>query len=526
MIIGFENVEGGAKINADICIVGAGAAGITIARALSGTGLRVCLLESGGLDFDDATQALYSGEEVGHQELFTLTSGRLRYFGGSTNHWGGWCGPLTELDFQPRDWIPHSGWPLRRSDLDPYYARAHEVCELGPYIYDPPKLERPELPLPKFDRSKLSTRFWRYSTPTRFGQRYRDELKNSDAVQVYLHANLLELTLKSNGNEIGHAVIGSLSGRRAVVNARVFVLACGGIENARILLLQNHQRAQGLGNEHDLVGRFYTTHPHIDSARALPIEPQRFADTFVRYRTPNDIRVQAGVCVSDEAQRREGILNSSVTMEAMRDLNTGYLALKGIVSDIGEGKWPDEFMEKLGTVINDFGGTVNDVYDRLTGDQYEAPVLAMMVFTRSEQAPNRDSRVFLGSERDVFGQRRITRDWRLSRLDKETIQVGHRMLGEELGRLNLGRLRLNDWLVTDDAYFPDDTGSYGHHLGTTRMADSPREGVVNADCRVHSVANLFIAGSSVFPTGGYMNPTLTIVAFALRLADHLTKEFS
>ena len=525
MILDFNEVENGVNITADICIIGAGAAGITIARSLIGTGLKVCLVESGGLEANAETQALYTGEDIGRPDRFTLDVSRLRFFGGTTNHWGGWCGPLDELDFTARDWVPFSGWPITRRDLDPYYARAHEICLLDDYTYDPDKLGLPDTPLPKFHIDKLTTRFWRYSEPALFNRHYQDELKNADELTVYLNANLLELTLAKNGNGISQALLSSLSGRRATVSAKIFVLACGGIENARLLLLQNKQRQHGLCNENDLVGRFYITHFHIVSAQIIANDPERLGVIFSRYRK-NGTHVRPAVCLSEKAQVEHKVLNFGVSIERALDPDSGFLALRDIREELSEGEWPEDFPEKLWTVISDLPDTVGDLYDHFAGNPYRGKVNRIDVTSHGEQAPNRDSRILLSDKRDIFGQRKVQRNWQITGLDEQTIRIGHKFLGEELGRLNLGRLQLHDWLLEENAAIPDEATSFAHHIGTTRMSDDPRQGVVNADCRAHSVSNLYIAGSSVYPTAGFMNPTLTIVALAIRLADHLKNRFA
>jgi hypothetical protein len=187
-------------IECDLCIVGGGAAGITLARSFIGKALRVCLLESGGLEIEEEIQALYRGKNLG-LPYFDLDTCRLRFFGGSTNHWAGRCRPLDELDFAPRPWVRLSGWPISRADLEPFYRQAQELCQLGAYDYTPePWLDPGQQVLP-FDPAILLSRVWQFSPPTAFGEVYRAELESAVNVDVLLHASVVDITTSESGAE-------------------------------------------------------------------------------------------------------------------------------------------------------------------------------------------------------------------------------------------------------------------------------------------------------------------------------------
>jgi len=227
-----REVEDGAIIEGDICIVGAGAAGITLALGLLDGGRRIVLLESGGFDYDHDTQALYQGVNLG-LPYYDLDVCRLRYFGGTTNHWEGRCRPLDPIDFEARPWVPHSGWPITKATLDPFYARAHEICQLGPYRYDPADWLQPGESALAFDPARITTNLWQFSPPTRFGETYRQALAMAPDVEVLLHADVVDIATNEAGAEVDRLQVATLSGRRFGVRARAYVLACGGIENAR-----------------------------------------------------------------------------------------------------------------------------------------------------------------------------------------------------------------------------------------------------------------------------------------------------
>lgn len=489
MFLDARSEASGQRIECDVCIVGAGAAGITLARALDGGALSVCLLESGGPEPDPATQDLYRGQSVGLRPAAYLRNSRLRYFGGSTNHWTGLCAPLDPIDFESRAWVPHSGWPIAREVLDPYYAAAQRVCELGEYDYRIETWRGDASPVPVFSTGRIVTRMWQYSPPTRFGLRYREELARSRSVKVYEYANAVHIRAGANATRIERLEVATLSGRRFSVSARAYVLAAGAIENARLLLASDDVARQGLGNERGLVGRYFAD--HVESFLAASAQ---FRDrAIVLAGAPQkrgEIHYQTNVGPHRDVQAGEGLLNGSLAViprDGKLRVAPGIASLTNAMADGGAS-----------------GGT---------------PAL---IYARMEQAPNPDSRVFLGDTRDALGVRQIVLDWRTTDQDVASLRRTLEILAEELGATGRGRLRIADWIADPRAQFRDAEIHGGqHHMGTTRMGDDPAKSVVDRDVKLHGIANLFIAGSAVFPTVGWANPTLTIVALALRLADRL-----
>lgn len=535
MFIDFRDVAPDTEIESDVCILGAGAAGITLACSLGRVGREVVLIESGGLQLEASTQELYARRSIGQHDPSPRTSCRLRYFGGSTNCWTGLCGPLDPQDFEVRPWVPHSGWPIGRPELDPYYVRAHAWTELGPFAYDTADWTTAERRFHDLLPSKLKHCFWQLSPPTRFGQVYRDELAAAENVRVYLFANAVELELESGAQAVRQVHLRTLAGGRGTVRARRFVLALGGIENARLLLASDGVQGTGVGNGRDLVGRFFMEHPHTPCGHVLPRDPEALVfPAFVGSRTADQpvvtdfrqdgVHVRAGLTSSPLAQRRERILNAAIGLR-VEPRFTGFDALRSVTDDLRQGRWPDSFARNVWLMIREFDETARGVWSRLARREYRPP-RGITLYSMLEQAPNPESRITLDRERDALGVRRVKLDWRLSPVDKRTLLRTLMLVGEEIGRLGLGRVRIFDWLLDgDDTAWPSDNLRGGcHHMGTTRMASDPSRGVVDANCRVHGIANLYIAGSSVFPTGGFMNPTLTIVALTLRLADHLSTD--
>jgi choline dehydrogenase-like flavoprotein len=512
-------------VEADVAIIGAGAAGITIARELAGTSVNVCLLESGNFDFDPETQSLYKGEIAGRW-YFPLDASRLRYFGGSTNHWGGWCRPLAPIDFEARDWLPYSGWPITREELDPYYERAQPITETGPYRYDSVEFwekQTGQSVLP-FRGGTITTRFFQYSPPTRFGTRYRDDIAGAANIRALLHANVTEIEAGEQASTVTGLSVRSIGGSPFTVRARLYVLAAGGIENARILLLSRSVQPSGLGNTHDLVGRFFMEHPHLPMAATLMTSrPSAYSSLYTRHLIRAGTTVHATLVPTEDFMRRERLLNAGFTVGVMRGYTAGELAQPPGDDDFNG--WDVLQLERDLAPVDDVPGRVDE--EARSGDDDWPPAgmeaARMALGGACEQAPNPESRVMLSTERDALGLDRAKLDWRLTETDKLSLNRVIDAIGREVGMLGVGRLRPS---LSNDGVWPERVEGGNHHMGTTRMSDQPTSGVVDRNCRVHGIANLYIAGSSVFPTCGASNPTLTIVALALRLADRIKAQLS
>jgi choline dehydrogenase-like flavoprotein len=488
-----RGVAAGSEVACEVCIVGAGAAGIAIARELTGSDARVVLLESGGFHTDARTQRLYEGDVVGHSYA-ALAEARVRAFGGSTGHWQGWCRPLDDADFAERRWVPGSGWPLRTRELEPYYRRAQVLCELGPYDYRPEFWSRltGQAPLP-LNESRVEQVVYQFSPPTHFGVVYRNDVRASANVRAFLHANAVRL-VRSGGRSIGRVDVATLTGRRFAVKASHFVLATGGIENARLLLASN------VGNDNDLVGRFFAEHPHASAALVL---------------LPKSLPVQSFYSASDTSLGRvRGAWATPRTLEQDREI----LRLAATLDRVEDDPFVPQSAED--ERARDFSQDIAAVARSLDqGDAHELFAL----FVRMEQSPNPDSRVLLGDETDALGVPKVRLDWRLNDLDRRSLREALASFAAAVGEARLGRLYSRPTVERD--FWPDVFGGM-HHMGTTRMHRDARLGVVDRDCRVHGLENLYVAGSSVFPTSGYANPTLTIVALSLRLADHLRRRIA
>jgi len=456
---------------------------------------------------DMAVQDLYRGESIGEPYQVPLEVARLHYFGGTTGHWAGWCTPLDPIDFEKRDWVPHSGWPITREDLDPFYARAQSYVELGPFEYDVDHYERQDptrkrLPL---DADLVWTKMWQFSPPTRFGTRYREALVEAPNVHLYTYANVTEIEANEPARAVNDLRAKTIDGKEHRVRARYYVLACGALQNARLLLASNHQAPAGLGNDNDLVGRFFMEHFEMGSAQLMLAEPSTLPLYTSRFR--GQLKPSGELALTARAQQQQRILNGTASLRS------------GI------------FGEELTSFFQNFQrGVYRRRNSEQEGDEDDRPnwptpspegQQAYQMHSRAEQAPNPASRVVLGAEKDALGMPRAQLDWRMTELDKRSMRVFYEVLGQEIGRSELGRVQLLDWLLEDDPVWPSFLGGGFHHMGTTRMHDDPKQGVVDPTCKVHSIDNLYAAGSSTFTTAGAANPTLTLIAVSLRLSDHL-----
>jgi choline dehydrogenase-like flavoprotein len=524
----------GASGRADVCVIGAGAAGISVSRRLQRAGHRVCLLEAGSLDYEPETQSLNEGENLG-LPYYDLVDARLRFFGGTTNIWGGRCVPLDPGDFDRRRWVAHSGWPIGYNDLLPYYQDAHTDLELGDFVYDERLWPALGQCPPALSPDRLITRFWRFDTmKERFSARRCRDLIEGDRVRVLTHANVVHLQANPGASALDHVRVRTLGGRDLEVRARCFVLACGGIENPRMLLAANDVQRPGIGNGRDLVGRFFMEHQHARAGLVRTGEPFRLWDAFRKRRIgAGQPPVAPMLLPAPPLQARRGILNTALTFKLQRDPALGLLLNDRIYRRLKHQLPPDRSRRRLWHAYRDVRGALQrSVKPLLERVRSRTGLRDLYVMVRAEQAPNPESRVTLSPERDALGVPKAALRWQLSRQDKDTVAVLTETLDAELSRLGIGSVLPSEWLVADDDAWPlDPTVSKHpiagyHHMGTTRMSDDPSRGVVDAHCRVHGYANLYVAGSSVFPTGGWANPTLTIIALAYRLADELHRRLA
>lgn len=541
MLLDARECSEGLVIDTTVCIIGAGAAGITMALEFERQGIDTVVLESGGYKPDPDTIDLYRGENVGIPYEFG-DGMRSRFLGGGSNCWGGWCRPLDAEDLQHRDWVPHSGWPFALDELLPYYQRAHPLLKLGPFDYDLGRwvqaIGRPDvrrMPLPSGDVHDSVSQF---SMPMRFGKFYRKALKQARHVRVFLHANVVDIESEAHGLSIRRVKVKTLTGRTMYVQGRQFVLATGGIENARVLLSSNKTHAAGLGNTYDQVGRYFMDHPRLQLGRIklhAPWRRNKLYDIMFHYLNPSvaagGTKVAAQLTVAPEVQRREQLLNGRVWFWSIFP-GEGTPAAEALVRmkhRLHAKVDPHHsFLGDLATLAREPLNTLNFIAARqlrpigLLKEMHFQMITEARFQMICEPTPNPDSRVTLSESRDMLGMPRARVDWRLSDQVKYTFDRTLSIVGKELEKAGIAEVTQDPPLVGRN--WPAELEGTWHHMGTTRMHDSPRAGVVDRNCRIHGIGNMYIAGSSIFPTAGANFPTFTLIALALRLSDHLVRQ--
>ncbi len=514
MFVDARTLPDGSDVEADICIIGCGAAGIMLARDLAGGSRRIAVFESGGFEFDEETQALYDGENVG-QPFPPLAMDRLRYFGGTTNHWEGSCRPFDPVDFESRDYVKNSGWPFGRDELEPYYRRAHDICQLGRYTYDPKDWSaKGALPFDFGPDGSLRSGIYQYSPPTRFGDVYRHDLETAPGVVVYLHSNLVDIETDPDARAVTGLQLAGLKGPRLRAKSKQYVLATGGIENARLLLNFNKVQREGLGNRFDLVGRYFMDHPYIPNAATVLFDERSVAQKFYD-RLAIDGHAQFYLYAPASVLEKARLPTFSIVIQRAENQNHVFAkaSLVSILHAIRSGQWPERLSYHVGQILRGIEYRIEQSYDKLV----QAGPSSYATNYMCECAPDPESRLTLIEATDALGLRRVELDWRLPSEFIDNLRSAHGLLAQDIGRAGLGRLRIN----VDEGNLEQLLLTGHHHMGTTRMHRDPRKGVVDENSRVHGLANLFIAGSSVFPTYSFDDPTMTIVALSLRLSDHL-----
>ena len=542
MIVDARQLDQGGRISADKCIVGGGAAGIALAIDLAERGISVVLLEGGGLMPDPLTQQLYAGESHGLAREEPSET-RSRYLGGSTNCWGGWCRPMDDIDFEERPWIPDSGWPITKSVLAPYYEKSHEWLQLAPQGYNldewAESIAGRKSALLPIEGTGLQNVLSQLSPPTRFGTRYRTRLSALSNLKVLLFANATRIVTDDDGTTVKSIDVATLNGKRFSVHAKFFTLASGGIENARLMLVSNQVQSTGVGNQNDVVGRYYTDHPRVKSHWLRLANASRYRALYDatlhrihtgRGRVLRDIEVH--LAPSFGVQREQRLSNSRTYFVARHsnDLTKSFLALKALqraISGRSHFGYPRsrvvrDVLSQLPTLLLNAPTTALTVADvRFNSVRMRQDYSIETVF---EPVPNRDSRITLTNSRDSLGLPRVSVDWRLTDQDRSNFNRQTQLVLD--GLTQAGIIEPSNEERSGPAVWPDDIMGCWHHMGTTRMSSDPLKGVVDADCRVHGINNLFVAGSSVFPTVGSDSPTITLVALALRLADRVATEIA
>lgn len=483
MLIDLNNT-GNQSIQSDVCIIGAGAAGISMAMEFEKLGINTTLLEGGGLTYPKpGTHDLYQGH-LG-DKFYPLEASRLRYLGGSTNHWGGWSRQLDDFDFIDKPYYDVKGWPITKSSLKADYQKAAKICQIPNFkeSHDGTFKHQLKQGILPWSGADFENKYFVFSPPTRFGKVYLDTLKTAQHVKCFLHANATKLIFDDNKNLIG-VNAQSLEGHALKVRAKKVVLAMGGLENPRFMLNQESDlHPQGVGNQNDLLGRHFMDHPGF-----RPIDLLLPSGLNYRRHEFKKHPVMPVISMNQDALLKNELNNFCILLNQKKDH-------EHLPSNYGENPWFEKH------------------------ESY-ATYQAQFIF---EPSPCRNSRVSLTDQKDMLGMKQLKLDWRFNQRDFESVNQVIRLLVKNLGEKNQGRVHWHK------QFTPENIAKLGggmHHGGTTMMANNASQGVVDTNCQVFDTPGLYVAGNSVFPNIGFSNPTVTIIALALRLCRHLKEELS
>jgi choline dehydrogenase-like flavoprotein len=552
MIISEKNISKKKHLEADICIIGSGPAGISIALELKKKNKKIIVFSGGGYHETIASQDLHKGIVDSQCSHEPLEENRRRVFGGASTAWGGRCIPMDPIDFKKRSWIPYSGWPITFDELEPFYNKASNYLKSGVFDYDAPigfNNLKPDEIIDGIDNEDIiSSKLERWSTPVNFAKDYTSLLEKSEFIQVILDAHLLSFETE-DGKSI-NSVKARIGNSNFSIRSSTFILACGGIENPRLLLASKNQfHPTGLGNKNDLVGRFYMSHFFGTYATLEPKDRESIIYDFEKDNM--GVYFRRRWWITEEAQNKNEIGNAIFFLHKANDqsghrdvLFSIVFITKFFISLISQksihsikNKWiksKDDIFIHLKTVLKE-GWVELPAILKIAIKRFQKRRLPFVLpnvnseklglYFQTEHMPNPNSRISLDDNSvDALGIPRVNVHIEFNEIDKKTIKTAHNIFMNRYVKASTGGYSYSESGL--DKFIDEKINAFNssaHHLGTTRMSDDPTSGVVDQNCLVHGMTNLYVAGSSIFPTGGHVNPTLTIVALAIRLAEHLNQ---
>ena len=548
MFIDGRQIASGSALETEVCIIGGGPAGIAIARELAGTTISVILVETGGWRSSKSTQSLNDAELMssGHPPPQMY---RERRFGGSSTIWGGRCVPLIRSDFEPRSYVANSGWPISYDELLPYYSRALTYCEAGEFVFDPGCLKQAGPIVEGLASPEIAVGLERFSPPTDFGRRFRSDLRQSSRQKILLESTCVRLSSGDSGRIAEAVECSTVAGNNFRICAKYVIVAAGGLESARLLLASNDRFPEGFANSSGALGRYYMSHLE-GTLGYLKVGPGRKV-MWDFARTSDGVYAKHHIRLSDELQRRRQLRNmifrlhhanpmdprhgdpvlslmyvakrfilpeyrrkiTTVELEVLERLPKGRALLTRHMANIASKPWP------LLRFVSSWLYKRHARYRRVPYVALHSKHGVYPLDYNAEQTPLYDSRISLTHDKDRFGVQKLRIDWRVCPEDLASIAASYRQMRDSLASTTAAAIAYDDDALDESVKQVVAVG--GHHIGTARMSSDPKRGVVNPQCRTHDVENLYIAGSAVFPTSGSANPTLTIVALAIRIADQL-----
>lgn len=567
MIDDGRGVPAGSVLDADVCIVGAGPAGLTLAMELGERGLDVVLLEAGELGPGSSGRELFASEpdpDPGPDLYPGIAGLRGSGFGGTARHWcieiegRTWArlALLDPIDYRARHWLPHSGWPIDETTLAPYIARAMKRMGCPQGRFDPAAWSRAGPAGFRF-ADDVEPGLFLFAPQDAFTGEARQAIEAARNLRCLVNSCAVALETGPQADAVTAIRVRCPGGGEFRVRAREVVLAQGGFEVPRLLLASNEVVAAGLGNAHGHVGRFLMDHQIIDAGT---LRAPGLDGGLPSGAGAYDIRRIDGAWglptfgLAPQLRDREGLLSAAVLLlprprrslrrRIQRPFGRGVTwrsparhalhELRAALRGSGPALGAADRLRRMGRIA----GGLDDVlfhhtryrrafrpaFDIDHGGWSEAKDWrsrfdGLDVFLLCEQAPDPDNRITLGRERDALGVPRPRVRFRWNAIDQRSAGRSIELLAAGLSRAGIGELRSE----RRDGVALVTQMSTHHPAGTARMSASPRDGVVDPQCRVHGIRNLYVASSAVFPTAGHANPTLTIVALAIRVADTVAR---
>lgn len=517
MLIDLREYNSAQPMQADVCIIGSGAAGIAAAREFLNTDIKVLLIESGNERFNQEIQDLYKVQFEDCQYTGAV-HGRFRTVGGSTTRWGGQALPLTGHDFEKRDWVRHSGWPISYEEVNRYIPRALDLMRVDQMNYTTDVFPLLGLEPPAFSKDVLDYHVSKWSPAPDFKKNYIAALKASPNITLVTNANVTRIDLNESLGKAESVQLSTMEHKTAVVQARHFLLCTGGIENARILLSNNHQMPAGIGNQHDLVGRFLQDHPSCMIGVLDKCNRGRIQKLFnIHYR--KGLKYSVRFSLNKKSQQQFKTMNATGSLFFSYQSDHAMQIISSTLWAVKSKSFSGRHVKRLLKLSYRFPDLIVPAYYYAFHRRSVKPRTIFDINVMTEQEPNPESRVYLSNEKDRLGIPISVVKWKLTDLSWHTTATFANLIKEQFQTAGLGEIKLQDWLKSKDTGWETRLTDLNHHIGTTRMSELPANGVVDPSCKVHGLHNFWIAGSSVFPTGGHSNPTLTLLALTYRTVD-------
>ena len=535
----------------DLCIIGSGHAALPIAIRLLNKNIKICLIPGGSFSISNKLQETYQGKS--NIVNNSLDKHRLRVIGGTSKIWGGRCIPFKKIDFEKRNYAKNSGWPISYNSLKKYYSDAASYLDIGEAEFSSNSLiTKDKFLIDGFVNDEVITdEIEKFSLPTDFSKKFASLLSDVNNIYLFDNSSVVEIVYRNNST-VSKVNCKTVSGTDFSVTAKNYVLAAGGIENARLLLHKfNFSKKYSCGNKYNNVGRYFMSH---FSGIIAKIKFNKDVDINNNYEfCKNNIYSRRRISISQNSQRKNKILNFSAFLHhsPIEDPShkNGILSLIFLLKNLRyfSHRIPPEYSKKLSIDTFSFRyylAHIKNVFFDLHRiipkvmilskkrfiDKRKLPSIIIdsennefYIHYHVEHEPLRSNYVSLTNEVDCFGLKKTYVTLKPSKNDIKSIIKSHNIIDEELRKQKKGKL----FFINPDPWnsIISQIGFGGHLIGTTRMSNNYKNGVVNKHCKVFEIDNLYIAGSSVFPTGGEANPALTIVALSLRLADHLSKKY-